>query len=350
MGDHSAFFWFSAQHPAVLASVKTAFAKKMNRRLGIRFLCMMMTVCLSNACTGTLPSAHVEGPYTYHQRMELETGGFQRSYRVHIPASYDPSTPVPLVVVVHGAFDTASGIEESSGFSRIADRENFIVLYPEGIGIFGFLQHWNAGHCCGKAADDQIDDVGYLATAINDACRRLSVDRNRIYMVGFSNGGMMTYRFAAEHTDMLAAAAPIAASSGGRSTADTPQWRIPAPRNPLPILIVHGLDDDHIPFSGGASAHRGGERTYLSVETSLHFWKEVNGCRGTPVVSNAHDGAVQMRTWNTCIDAAKTALCTIDGWGHRWPGPYYTAKLSEEDPLVGFDAAEMIWSFFKSLP
>ncbi|MFO7716564.1 hypothetical protein, partial [Desulfosarcina sp.] len=80
-----------------------------------------------NACTGSLPSAHIKGPFTYHQPMDLVTGGFKRAYRVHIPSGYDGSTPLPLVVVIHGAFDTATGMEKFSGFSQIADRENFIV-------------------------------------------------------------------------------------------------------------------------------------------------------------------------------------------------------------------------------
>ena len=322
----------------------------MNRCLKFVLFGLVSSIVSLNACTGSLPSSKLKGPATYHQRMDFVTGGFQRSYRVHIPSGYDGLTRLPLVVVIHGAFDTAKGMEKFSGFSILANRENFAVLYPEGIGIFGYLQHWNAGHCCGKAANDKIDDVGYLAAAIKDACNRLSIDQNRIYMVGFSNGGMMTYRFAAEHTDMLAAAAPIAASIGGRPNRDAPQWRIPAPKKHLPILIMHGLNDDDIPFAGGASIHRKGARTYLSVETSVQFWLDANGCMGMPVVSSSHDAAVQVITWDACTDSSMTVLCEINGWGHLWPGLYFTGKLSEDDPLYNFDAAEMIWSFFKQFP
>jgi polyhydroxybutyrate depolymerase len=257
---------------------------------------------------------------------------------------------LPLVVVVHGAFDTARGIEEISGFSRLADRESFIVLYPEGIGIFGLLQHWNAGHCCGKAAADEIDDVGYLAAAIEEVSARLAVDRRRIYMVGFSNGGMMTYRFAAERTDLLAAAAPMAASIGGRATAAGPDWTIPAPRNPLPILILHGLEDDDVRFEGGPSLHRGGERRYFSVERSLDFWVAANGCSGPPSESQIAGGAVRTQNWGTCAEGAVTALTTIAGWGHFWPGPYFTAELPADHPLIGYDAAEVVWAFFNRFP
>ena len=133
----------------------------MNRCLKSVIFGLVSSIISLNACTGSLPSSIQKGPATYHQRMDLVTGGFQRSYRVCIPSGYDGLNRLPLVVVIHGAFDTAKGMEKFSGFSHLANRENFVVLYPEGIGILGYLQHWNAGHCCGKAADDQIDDVGY---------------------------------------------------------------------------------------------------------------------------------------------------------------------------------------------
>lgn len=302
------------------------------------------------ACTTPLPSGSINGPATYYHRMDLRTGGFHRSYRVHVPPRYDGTTKMPLVVVIHGAFDTAKGMEKFTGFSRLADRENFIVLYPEGIGIFGYLQHWNAGHCCGKAANERIDDVGYLAAAIDDVCMRLTVDRQRIYMAGFSNGGMMTYRFAAERSDTLAAAAPIAASIGGQPNRGAPPWCIPRPKTPLPIFIIHGVDDNDIPFEGGPSMHRKGERSYFSVVDSVQFWVEANGCIGLPMDSNMAGGAVQIRSWDGCRNETVTVLCKIDGWGHTWPGPYFTATLSADDPLFNFDAAEIIWDFFKRFP
>jgi polyhydroxybutyrate depolymerase len=96
--------------------------------------------------------------------------------------------------------------------------------------------------------------------------------------------------------------------------------------------------------------HRKGERTYLSVEASVQFWIDANGCTGNPVVSNSHNGAVQTHTWANCKDFSMTVLCKINDWGHRWPGPYFTDKLSEDDPLYNFNTAEMVWSFFKQFP
>jgi len=307
-------------------------------------------VLLLTGCTPVLKSSRIEGPASYVHTMDLSTDGFQRSYRVHVPTGYDGEKPLPLVVVIHGAFDTAKGMETVSGFSRLADRETFIVLYPNGIGILGYLQHWNAGHCCGKAAADNIDDVGYLAAAIEDVSARLAVDRRRVYMVGFSNGGMLAYRFAAERGDLLAAAAPLAASAGGRASAGVPEWRIPDPVTPLPLLVMHGLADDDVPFAGGRSEHRGGERTYWPADASIQIWLGRNGCEGPPVESFLNRGAVKVRKWESCRHQTAVVFYGLEKWGHVWPGPYFTGDLPADNPLHNFDAADIIWTFFRQFP
>jgi len=308
----------------------------------------LLALCLwSGGCTASLPKGRVTGPKTYRNSVDIHLNGFRRTYLVHVPAGYDAQKRYPLVVVIHGAFDTAAGIEKISGFSKLADREGFIALYPNGFGIFGFLQHWNAGHCCGKAAADNLDDVGFIAKTIEDASRQLSIDHHRIYMVGFSNGGMLTYRFAAERGDLLAAAAPLAASIGGRPSALSPEWRISEPVAPLPLVYFHGLADDDVRFEGGISLHRKGTRTYWSVEKSIAFWVERNGCRPNPEMRRLYRDGISLTLWSQCSDDAEIALYLLKDWGHVWPGKYFTKDLEGDHPLKNFDAAEVIWHFFK---
>ena len=123
-------------------------------------------------------------------------------------------------------------------------------------------------------------------------------------MVGFSNGGMMTYRFASERGDLLAAAAPLAANLGGRAHPDANEWRIGEPKKPLPLLVMHGMDDNDILYEGGRSLHRKSERTYCSVDESIDFWLGSNGCVGQPVDTTMAGGAVSVRTWNDCKHSA----------------------------------------------
>jgi len=153
----------------------------------MKSLCLAVAAALFctflTACAKTLPVNGIAGAQTYEQELDIWANGFKRSYLVHVPPNYDRRKPLPLVVVIHGAFDTAAGMETYSGFSALSDRENFLVLYPNGMGLFGYLQHWNAGHCCGKAAKDKIDDVGFIEAAIEDVCSQLRVDRQRVFVL-----------------------------------------------------------------------------------------------------------------------------------------------------------------------
>ena len=317
------------------------------KEIQIWLTCIMLTLSLLS-CASSLPKDTPQGPKTYKNKMDIRIMGTRRSYLVHVPPDYTPQKPLPLVVVIHGAFDTASGMEKHSTFSELADREGFIVIYPNGMGIFGFFQHWNAGHCCGKAVNDDVDDVGFIAAAIDDVRLRLQIDPDRIYMVGFSNGGMLTYRFAAERGDILAAVAPLAASIGGRPSEDTPLWQIPDPVKPIPAIVVHGLADKDILYDGGVSLYRGGTRNFLSVNESVDFWVRHNGCQPNEVTTELLNGHVHVNSWGACSNDADVVLYLIENWGHVWPGPYFTTTLGEGDPLKDFDASEIIWEFFQS--
>jgi polyhydroxybutyrate depolymerase len=239
-------------------------------------------------------------------------------------------------------------MEDWTGWSALADREGVIVAYPEGgWGILGFLQHWNAGHCCGKAADEGEDDVGFVALVVADAARRVKVDAARVYVTGFSNGGMLVYRAIAERTGLFAAAAPLAATHGGRATAAAPLWVTPEPKGTLPVLVMHGLADGNVPFVGGASPKKGGGREYLPAADAVRFWVRADGLDPDPVVEQLQGGAVTRSSWSSPSAAGpEVVLYTIAGWDHRWPGGSVTAALSKSDPLSGFDATAIIWDFF----
>jgi len=307
----------------------------------------VLFLLLFTACAKTLPPNGVPASKTYEQELDIKANGFYRSYLVHVPPRYDGKEPLPLVVVIHGAFDNAAGMETFSGFSDLADQKNFLVLYPNGMGLFGWLQHWNAGHCCGKAAQDNIDDVGFIEAAIEDLSSRLRVNPKRVFVLGFSNGGMMAYRFAAEKTRLLAGAAFLAASIGGKPSDQAPEWRIPKPEGPLPVIIMHGMADEDIPFEGGVSKRRGGPRTYWSVMDSVKFWVENDQCRNNPSKSRICGGRVDVISWKNCAGHGAVSLYMIKDWAHDWPGNYFTKKLPQQDTLRQFDAAEVIWDFFE---
>ena len=133
-----------------------------------------------------------------NQLIELRHNSRDRSYILHIPP-VKPAPGYPVVINFHGAGGNAAGHQKYTGLDKVADRENFIVIYPNGTGpLKKKLLTWNAGSCCGYANKKNIDDVGFIKTIINQINNRLHVDLSKIYATGLSNGAMMAYRLAAD--------------------------------------------------------------------------------------------------------------------------------------------------------
>lgn len=297
-------------------------------------------------CTSMVPSQGTLMPGTYAIDADMATAGYARKSLVHIPEGCLSDQPCPLVVVLHGAFSKAREIEAISGFSDLANRERFIVLYPEGIGLLGFLQHWNAGHCCGKAEKDGIDDVGFLDAAITGVTQRFAVDSKRIFMVGHSNGGMLVYRYAAERTQKLAGIAVVSGTINSKSDDQASFPALPVPQKPLSVCIFHGIEDESIPYAGGTIPEKHKDREFASVAEAVNYWVGANGCANIPRTQNLFNGRVKKTGWQDCAGDARVALYAISKWGHAWPGSSNIAVLDTQTQPFDFDAADIIWKFF----
>jgi polyhydroxybutyrate depolymerase len=119
----------------------------------------------------------------------LVIGGVTRTYTVHIPPRVSEGRPLPVVLAFHGGGGTASGFKAYADLDALADREGFVVVYPDGTGRLGRrLLTWNAGGCCGYAAAQSVDDVGFALAALRDVARNVSIDPARVYATGHSNG------------------------------------------------------------------------------------------------------------------------------------------------------------------
>lgn len=298
----------------------------------------MASVVFSGALAASEQALRPLGPGTHKVLLDQRVSGVRRSYYAHVPAGHDVATPLPVVVAIHGAFSTAREFEEKSGFSLLADREGFLVVYPQGIGLGDWLRHWNSGHCCGKARKMNLDDVGFVLATVDDLARRNPVDRDRIYVVGHSNGGMLAYRIAAERTEALAAVAAVSATIGGNPSADEPEWTVPRSQRPVGVLALHGRADDSVPYEGGRAAKSRGDASAISVARSIGMWVEANRCDPNPEIESKSGGRVERQSWSGCGDDADVVLYSLEGWGHLWP---------ERDAIEGFDAAATIWQFFQ---
>ena len=175
-----------------------------------------------------------------HSR-ELKIGETFRSYSVHIPPSYDPARPTPVVLVFHSAMMNGNLMARFCGLSEKADRCGFVVVYANGTGSTPLFLYWDAGGVRGRVSDD----VGYVARLLDDLATVVNVDPKRVFAAGMSNGAMMCYRLAAELSDRIAA---IAAIAGTMAIEDC------RPRRPVPVIHFHGTKDGLVLYGGPGRA------------------------------------------------------------------------------------------------
>ena len=290
------------------------------------------------------PDQPFEGITGVTTKESFQYGNITRYYRMYIPTSYDHATPTPLVLVFHFGGGNSQIIETVTGMSEKAEEEGFIVVYPDGTGIYqDRLLTWNAGFCCGYALEHDIDDVGYIEALIDSLRKSYAIDPSCIYATGFCNGAGLTHRLGAELSHIFAAIAPVAGTSGGTHTEDTPVWQIPPPDNPVSVLIMHGQKDLFVPYEGGETKGKG---TYsiFSVEDSVSFWVEHNSCQLIP--ERTEDNGVIKDVYSPGKGITEVIVYTLTEEGHAWPGG--EKFPGGDEPITDISATDIIWEFFST--
>jgi polyhydroxybutyrate depolymerase len=276
----------------------------------------------------------------------IDVGGTARRYLVHLPASYDPARPTPLILAFHGGGGDMQHMakDEHYGIVGKSDRAGFIVAFPNGTGAMGDkFATWNAGACCGKARDARVDDVAFARAVVADLQRRYAIDAGRIFAMGMSNGGMMSHRLACEASDLFAGIAAVAGTDNTLAC---------APAKPIPILHIHARNDDHVLFEGGAGpgAFRDESKVteFVSVPQTISNWVARNQCSSTPREVLAVAGA-RCEVHEGCKAGATVELCVTEDGKHSWPGSGVTSR-SRQSPSQAIKANDVIWDFFQSVP
>lgn len=282
------------------------------------------------------------GPSPNGTQQSIVVDGLRRDYLLHVPASLPADEEVPLVLVLHGAYGWGDQIARATDFSRKADREGFIVAYPEGHSRLPRLwQFWNATYCCYDAMAGP-DDVAFLDALITRLLEEHPIDASRVYLAGFSNGGMLASLYAAQHTDRIAALATVSSTIG----AELPGGevvRIPQPAASLPVFALHGLRDRGVPWDGSASL-RAPEWAPISLNESLDFWMGNNGIEGEPAEESWAGGNVVLRSWSGGSDGSEVRALLVRDSGHSWPGGDGAPFFAQPSPDA--DATGLIWDFF----
>lgn len=281
-------------------------------------------------CDVSLAPFKVQPPATPQEGF-ISHDGLSRRFVYYLPNDL-PSSPVPLVFMLHGAM----GIPENSmfatteeRFNRLADRDKAIVVYPQSVSGY-----WN--NCYVSSETDSIDDVGFISSLIDHFASVCTIDTHRVYAAGYSNGGMMSFRLAVELSDRIAAVA----SCNGPVPVES---ECSAPVNPLGVLYIGGTDDPVVPFDGSDRV--------MSAEKTVDFWVDFLEADATPSVIHfpdtvPEDGCtVTAYTYGNGRDQTQVSFYRIDGGGHPWPTPSSaTSALGNKNRDIS--ACDEIWSFF----
>jgi polyhydroxybutyrate depolymerase len=256
----------------------------------------------------------------------VPANGQNRTALVHVPALYDPSTPTPLVLNFHGFTSNGSQEELLTQMNPKADTAGFIAVYPEGL-----QASWNAGACCGYAAETSVDDIGFVNALLDQLEAQLCVDSHRIYSTGMSNGGFLSHRIGCEISSRVAAIAPVAGVLGVKTC---------NPTRPVPIMEFHGTLDPLVPYLGDPLLG------FPSVPDTFAGWAAHDGCTGQP--TQTYDNVdSQCQTYTDCSAGAEVTLCTVQGGGHTWPGGL-PIPIGYTTPFL--NATDAMWDFFQKHP
>ena len=253
---------------------------------------------------------------------QLVVGG-ARPVTVQLPP-VGASEPAPLLIVLHGYGSTGPEHESYFRFGPVAARRGLVYVTPDGTVDSRGNHFWNATDACCDFDATGVDDAVYLAGLIKEISTRASVDPKRVYFVGHSNGGFMSYRMACEHADLVAGIVSLAGATFATRTDCQPS-------EPVAILEIHGTADGTIRFDGGNTADVGAPghmNAYPGARTTIATWAGYDGCGATFArsktvldIDNVTFGSngpaeATIETASDCDPGGHVELWTIPNGGH----------------------------------
>ena len=197
-----------------------------------------------------------------------------REYIIYVPDSYDETTAVPLMFNFHGYGGNVSEYINYADMRFLADSENFILVYPQG-SCLDDSPHWNAGL---DSPDNKSDanDFGFIEALINELSSNYTIDSERVYACGYSNGAMFAYALACYKSNMIVAIGSVSGIMLEETNNNC------SPSHPLAVIDIHGTSDLVLPYDGLSGA-------YASIETVLDYWASFNNTDTMPITNSIND-------------------------------------------------------------
>ncbi len=284
----------------------------------------------SDGCT--TPDASLFPGTTVTRTLPGDSAG--RDYLLHVPPTYDPTAPAPVVLSMHGMGTNAVVQLANSGILASADEHGYVVVAPNAAD-----GQWQLP--APESGDSDSPDVAFISDVMADASSALCTDPSRQYASGMSMGSAMALVLACQPERMFAAFGGVGASFYDAACNGAP---------PAPLIYFHGTDDDVVPFEGGTARGFAVE----PVDEVMADWAEHNGCPAPPAATVTDD--VTLFQWAPCERDAVVDFYRVSDGGHTWPGSPVTTNPALAD-FVGVttttvSATEAMWEFFSrySLP
>ena len=286
------------------------------------------------------PSACTRSVAAGDSTLAVTFNGVRYNVAVYVPSGVSSTTPLPLVLNLHGTGSSGPGQIAYSNIKAAAQTNRFAVVAPSGASASGSGFAWNVP----GVTSGPRDDVAFLEQVISTASATLCGDTTRVFAAGYSGGARMASAFACARPGRLAGLAAIAGLRAGRpdpSNTSQPEAASCQPSSAVPVIAFHGQQDATNPYDGGGS----GVWQY-SVPTAQKRWAALNGCASTPTTT-AVSSHVSKLTYSGCRDGADVVLYRVSDGGHTWPGTPQ-ASSGNGNTTQEIDANGLLWSFFAS--
>jgi polyhydroxybutyrate depolymerase len=320
---------------------------RLSKKLGLMFAVVVIIAAAAIRYLFVVPG--IEPPLLKGsvQHRALSFDGLDRSFSYYLPAKIRPGAPV--VIVLHGSRGTGEGIQQATAyaFDLLADQHGFIAVYPD-----AFEKHWNDCRAVGDFAAKQlnVDDVGFIRNMLAILQNQHGIDLHRVFSVGLSGGGQMSFRLTMQTPELIRGAVAIGAN-------------MPAPDNlackpagkAVAVMVINGTDDPVNPFDGGEVAWLGrfGRRGMVkSSRESAEYWAGLAGYADSTFQHRypdrvPEDGSVATRIVWSGQGRPEVSLITIHGGGHTIPHPDKPFPRFLGPTNRDFSAADEIWRFFQ---